>query len=105
MRDISIRTPNAQKYIRYGWAAWDAGEKGNEQELRRILNERNKFCDENFTLEDYDSMIEDSRTAPQVYNMWIQAKEEYIAEHQQKEIKKVKKGSTNTPTEHLRKTA
>ncbi len=105
MYDISMRTPNAQKYIRYDWAAWEEGSKGNNEEFRRILNERSKFRKENFTLEDYDSMIEECSDYPPSRNRWQQMKEEYLAEHQQKKIKKVKKVSTKTLTKCLRKTA
>ncbi len=103
MQDISKYTKNAQKYIRYDWAACEAGRKGNDEEFRRILNERNKFYKENFTLEDYDSMLEDSKDYPPAHNMWKQIKARYIVEHQQKEIKKVKKESTKLPTKCLRK--
>ncbi len=81
MRDISKYTPNAQKYIRYGWAAC---EEKDDEEFERILDEREKFYDKYFTLEDYDSMIEDTRTSPLECNMWRRERARYIAEHQQK---------------------
>ncbi len=85
MYDISKYTPNAQKYIRYGWAAWDAK---SDEEFDRILEERHQFKVNNFTLEDYDSMIEDSITSPQECNAWRSARERYIAEHPQNTISK-----------------
>ncbi len=105
MFDISKYASNAQKYLRLSWAAWEAGSKGDNEGFERILNERSKLQANNFTLEDYDSMIEDSKSYPPECNMWKRAKEEYIAEHQQEEIKKVKKGSTKTSTKYLRKNA
>jgi len=77
MYDISMRTPNVQKYIRYDWAAWEAKD---DEEFRRILNERNKFCKENFTLEDYDSMIEECRDYPPSCIRWKRIKAKYLAE-------------------------
>ncbi len=102
MRDISKYTPNAQKYIRYGWAACDAA--SDKEELRRILNERNAFCDENFTLEDYDSMIQASSGYTPECQAWERAKERYITEHQQVEVKGAKNENIKTPTKCIRKT-
>ncbi len=79
MRDISKYTPNAQKIIRLGWEACEAGLRGDKKEFRHILDKREKFCDENFTLEDYDSMLEESSDYPPEHNMWKRAKEEYLA--------------------------
>ncbi len=85
MQDISKYTKNAQKYIRYDWAAWEAED---DEEVERILNEREQFCNENFTLEDYDCMIEDSKAYPPACNMWKRAKVEYLASHPQNTISK-----------------
>ncbi len=87
MEDISKYTPNAQKYIRYSWAACDVDDD-NEEEFERILEERDKFLDENFTLEDYDSMIESARDSSsyQECNAWIRARERYITEHQKNQM-------------------
>ncbi len=100
MRDISMRTPNAQRYIKYDWAAWEAED---DKEFRRILDEREKFCDENFTLEDYDSMIEDSKSYPPACNMWKRAKERYISDHKVKNIQSTNNGITKAPNEQLKK--
>ncbi len=96
MQDISKYTKNAQKYIKYDWAACEAGCKGNDEELERILDEREKFCDENFTLDDYDSMIDilkKNYRYPPMTNAWIQGREIYITEHQQMNIKDLIKRS------------
>ncbi len=85
MRDISKYTPNVQKFIRYDWAAWNAK---NDEDFERILKERNKFYKENFTLEDYDSMLEESYDYPPEYQMWKRAKDEYLASHMQNTISK-----------------
>ncbi len=86
MQDISKYTTNAQKYIRYDWAACEAGGKGNHKEFERILEERHQFKVKNFTLEDYDSMIESARDSSsyQECNAWIRARERYLAENPQK---------------------
>ncbi len=104
MYDISKYTPNAQKYIRYGWAACRAGEKGDDEEFERILEERHNFKVNNFTLEDYDSMIEDSSDYPPECQVWRRAKERYITEHQQMKLKKVNEETSKTSVKCLRKT-
>ncbi len=83
MQDISKYTKNAQKYIKYGWAAWLVGENGDKLEFNHILKIRSRFEDENFTIEDFDSMIEFSSNCPLENQAWMRAKERYIAEHQQ----------------------
>ncbi|HBD06174.1 MAG TPA: hypothetical protein DCY93_02040 [Firmicutes bacterium] len=103
MYDISKYTPNAQKYLRLSWAAWEAGSKGNKEEYERILIERGKFCNENFTLEDFDSMIEDSSDYTPECLAWQRAKERYIAERQQKEIKIAKAEDTKVSPKQFRK--
>ncbi len=87
MQDISKYTHNAQKFIRYGWAACETDDD-DEEEFERILDEREKFCDENFTLEDYDSMIEFTRASSsfQECSMWIQERARYITKHQKNQI-------------------
>jgi len=102
MEDISKYTPNAQKYIRYGWAACDADDD-DEEEFDRILEERHQFKVKNFRLEDYDSMIEYARTSPQECHAWRRARERYIAEHQQMEIKDVEKETFKLSNKQLRK--
>jgi len=100
MQDISKYTPNAQKYIRYDWAACDAKD---EEEFRRIINERNKFYKENFTLEDYNSMLEDSKNYTPAYNMWKRIRARYLAEHQHKENEIVKIEDRKVSPKQLRK--
>ncbi len=93
MQDISKYTKNAQKYIRYGWDAW---ETDDEIEFRRIIEERNKFCDEKFTLEDFNSMIEYASDYTPECLAWMQAKERYVAEHNQNTIKHITKVSSKS---------
>ncbi len=88
MVDISKCTPIVQKYIKYDWSACDAGLANNEEEVKRILEEKHKFKVNNFTLKDYDSMIylveTQYRYTPMIL-AWKRGKERYIAELKQNE--------------------
>jgi len=106
MIDISKCTPNVQKYIRYDWAACEAGLAGNEGEAKRILEEKHQFKVNNFTLNDYDSMINhmesQHRYLPMI-NAWKRARERYISEHQQIKIRDVEKETVKLSNKQLRK--
>ncbi|HBD06051.1 MAG TPA: hypothetical protein DCY93_01405 [Firmicutes bacterium] len=97
MRRIENCTQNVQQFIRIGLAACKAGREGKNLKSNRLLRKRNKFAKKNFTIEDYDSIIQYTSDSPLEANSWKQDKIAYL-EHR---IKRgyVLKGSAYIPND------